>query len=158
MSTNNAINGQLNILQQVFTKFNSPITSILKIPMSTTPVTGNATFLTSLTITPLSASSTLLFELCCSFSTSGGLTSVGFFLFNGTSLVASTVQSAAGCTNAPGTVYFRYPQISGSTSTATYNIYFAETNQTLSMAINQTSGGNSFNNSMYTTFFITEIL
>lgn len=161
MSTNNAVNSNVsgNIVQQVRKQSASATSTTNGIANTTTPTTSNTILLDSITMTPLSALNTLSFEFCSPISAAGTNFDVGFFLFQGSTLLSTSVNygAAQGDPDSfPGLIYFNYEQVSGVNVSTTYSIYYSIVGSGTAY-INQTPSGYTFGSSMIYSFLITEI-
>ena len=126
---------------------------------STTPTTSNTKKYMSVTYAATSTSNILTFQFSCSCCLATGIQadSVGFFLFNGTTLLYSQCSGtdATGQMMGIGLNFYMNP---ASTASTTYDIYYVcATNHSNTVYINQDSSGNNFGGSMLATLQVTEV-
>lgn len=120
----------------------------------TTPTTSNTTSFLTLSYTPKSTSNRLKFEFSCTYSCT---TTVGFFLFSGTTLIASFGYPPIASVANPFTATFTAFSTPASTSSISYAIYYACTSGTVFLLENSSS--TSYYNATATAYFqITEII
>jgi len=108
----------------------------------TTPTTTNSVFVISITYTPTSSTSNLVFDFCCPYNGP-----MGVFLFQGTTLLNSYPMAPAN-----GTAIFNFVKTSGTTSSTTYSVYYAS-----NIALSNASLLGSYNGTESMTFSVTEI-
>ncbi len=124
----------------------------------TTPTTGNTVSFLSTTYTPTSSTNVLKFQFSCPYSTtSSSITAVGFFLFAGSTLLASyPCTGTSTATVLTHTASFTFYAVSGTTSLTTYAVYYATTGGTAHLL--ETAAAAAFYNSTCTaTLIITEV-
>lgn len=123
----------------------------------TTPTTSNTDIVISATITPSNASSILVFEFAAPFANVND-NIVGFFLFQGTTLLSCfPFYSKGGVGGNASLANFIYYATAGTTSSTTYDVYFAAKTATTRLLQNSSGTalyGGAGNTAI--TFMITE--
>jgi hypothetical protein len=144
------------LIQWVRNTSTTATSTATNLAITTTPTTVNTVLLISATITPTNSSNILVFEFSCPLSSSAAST-VGFFLFNGTTFVNAFPFDIAAAADAQ-TATFSYYVAAGTTSAITFNIYYAGRTGTAFLLTNSASTalyGGTGNTSI--TFTVSEI-
>lgn len=145
------------ILGQARATSTSQLSNSTTLSLTGTPTTANTAQIISVTYTPTSATSILIFD----FSTVLGMQAsmaTGFFIFASTTLVASYIAGAQ-TTTLPVSdwpVTFKTYITSGTTSSTTYAVYYAPVNNTAFILQNSSSTA-FYGGTAVTTFIVTEV-
>lgn len=144
------------LVQEVRTQTSTAASTTTSLTITSTPTTANTTFLIALSITPTNSNNILEFDFCAPFSFSNE-GSVSFFIFEGTTLRTSFIYDIND-TGRPSTAAFKYYRTAGTTSSTTFNIYWALAGGVGTIRTLQTSSGAAlYNGNVVTSFIIKEI-
>ena len=146
------------VIQQKRTSSTTATSTTTQIALTgTTPTTSNTVSLISRSVTPTSVSNTLIFDFSCPFMSEGG-DGVGFYLFAGSTLLASfPYQTPGTSTNIVANASFRFYATSGTTSTTTYAVYYSGLGS--NAYILQNTGSTAFfNGNVSMEFIVTEVV
>lgn len=144
-------------VQQARTSTSAIVTTTDAVGPASTPTTANTALLMSLTVTPTSATNTLIFESwapgnCNVFA------NLGLYLFAGNTLLA-TAASCSGTGSSPVMAWLYFEAVSGTTSATTYTIRFADaTGSGGTTTVNSDGSGNTYGGSLTSFFVITEVM
>lgn len=147
------------VQQQRVTSFSTSVASGKLLSMGNLPNKVQMHLLTSLNITPTSASNILTFLFSGPFGVNPvSATQLCLALFEENAVVNSSSSTIAASANNNGvnTVSMYYQQVSGTTSLTNFSLYYAPS-QSVNIYVNRDSIGDSYGGTLSYTFTITEV-